>query len=516
MEDVTYLWVAEQVLRKHGRPLNARALVNYGLEDGLFPATGLSHTPQKSMQARLSMDILNNENSTFVRTARGKFLLRDQLDSGAKGDDVELKIYTAERHVPSPSGEMVLCVPKAKYKNFLGYQGVGFIGENNPLETLGESEFVYRQRAEAELDGDMKQVITYTIIQHQSKILSFRRGLYNRAANFLRGAQCVGFGGHVNEDDQDLFSLSDHGIRRNAAREIAEELSLSSGPPQIDPEALEFLGVLNDDSSDIGVRHMAVVLRYWVDDWSEWRNVGKGEASINRLRWVDTKADAINLSDFEYWSQLVVRSFFPASMKMVPGYKIIRRSAFNQRHALCVVGSIGSGKSVTSNVFAERAGYASVNSGRVLAELMGVEPIPATPRGKFQAMAESFIARKQGPSELGAALANAVENVGVDRVLVDGIRHPPTLEALRSNLQIPTALLYVYTPPDVAYHMYKERDGHGEQGTDFEEFVTLYTAPVESKIRYMIGDADVITFNWLGFDGYSKVLDELMGELYAH
>ena len=72
---------------------------------------------------------------------------------------------------------------------------------------------------------------------------------------------------------------------------------------------------------DIGVRHMAVVLRYWVDDWATWKQVTKGEASINRLRWVDTKADAINLADFEYWSQLVMREFYRTAMKMVPGYK---------------------------------------------------------------------------------------------------------------------------------------------------------------------------------------------------
>ncbi|WP_258595116.1 hypothetical protein [Mesorhizobium sp. AR07] len=75
----------------------------------------------------------------------------------------------------------------------------------NPLENLRDDQFEYIARVLAETDDASKQVITYTIIQHQSKILSFRRGLYNRAANFLRGAHCVGFGGHVNEADRDLF-----------------------------------------------------------------------------------------------------------------------------------------------------------------------------------------------------------------------------------------------------------------------------------------------------------------------
>lgn len=515
MEDVTYLWVAETVLRKHKRPLNARALVNYGLEDGLFPAAGLSHTPQKSMQARLSIDILNNEASVFVRTRRGRFFLRDLIPAGLDWDPSALTIYTAERRAPRPSTEMVLCIPSTTYKIFLGFQGIGHVGQANPIEYLTGDQIVYLERAAAETNDDYKQVVTYTVIQHQSKILSFRRGLYNRAANFLRGAQCIGFGGHVTDDDLDLFSVNDFGVRQNAAREIAEELMLPSGRPLVNPESLEFLGILNDDSSDVGVRHVAVVMRYWVDDWAQWRCVTKGEASINRLRWLDTVRETIDLSEFEYWSQIVIRYFFQSSMKMVPSYKIQRRSVFQQPHILCVVGSIGSGKSVTSRVFQEQCGYVAINSGQVLASLMGVRPIPDTARDEFQTMAERFISQPEGPSKLGRALASAAQETGAKCVLIDGIRHPETLEALKNSVSIPVALLYVYTPPDVAYEMYRYREGREENSITFPSFISLYTAPVENKIRYMIGDADVITFNWLGLEGYERALMSLMGKLYA-
>lgn len=513
MEDVTYLWVAETVLRKHKRPLNARTLVDYGQEDGLFPASGLSHTPQKSMQARLSMDILNNDRSIFVRTAPGRFFLKELIATGGSSQEPPLQIYHAERRTPAPSSEMVLCIPRNVYERFLGYQGVGNIGESNPFENLSETQIAYLARSEAETDDRFKQVITYTIIQWQSKILSFRRGSYNRAANFLRGAHCVGFGGHVTDDDRDLFSRGDLGIKRNAAREIAEELMLPGGRPQIDPSSLEFLGVLNDDSSTVGVRHVAVILRYWVEDWTRWRNVRKGEASINRLRWLDTVDDAINLSEFEYWSQLTIRAFFQSSMNMVPSYKVLRKAAFQAPHVLCVVAAIGSGKSATSNLFAEKYGYRTVNSGRVLAGLLGIPPIPITARSQFQSAAENFIARPDGPTLLGRALAEAAAALKSDRVLIDGIRHPETLEALKQSAISPVAMLFVYTPPDVAFEMYRYREGHGEQDISFAEFIHLYTAPVESKIRYMIGDADVVTFNWLGLDGYERALANLMEQI---
>ncbi len=40
-------------------------------------------------------------------------------------------------------------------------------------------------------------------------------------------------------------------------------------------------------------------------------------------------------------------------------------------------------------------------------------------------------------------------------------------------------------------------------------------APVESRIRYMIGDADIITFNWLGLEAYETSISSLMKELHV-
>lgn len=518
VEDVTYLWVARIVLAKHRRPLNARELVNYGLEDGLFPAAGLSNTPQKSMQARLSMDILLNTDSQFVRTSKGKFFLKELLDKAINNDAAEqgppLAVYIPSRRSPLPATEMVLSLHKDKYRKDLNFQGIARVRINNPLSFLSNATTTYLPRAVAETQNDYKQVVTYTIIQHQSKVLSFRRGLYNRAASFLRGAQCIGFGGHVAEEDHNLFSPSDMGVRENAAREIGEELMLPNGRPTIEPSELEYLGTLNDDSSDVGVRHVAIVLRYWVNDWSQWRSVSRGEASINRLKWLDTASEKINLVEFEYWSQLVVRSFFPSAMTMVPGFKILKKHAFTRQHILCVVGFIGSGKSATSRFLVENCGYSEINSGRVLAELLGLPPIPQTARNEFQVAAQAFIESSDGPNKLGYALAAEADQLASDRILIDGVRHPETLEALKRATTRPVAVLYVYTPPDVAFEMYRYREGYGESSTSLSEFISLYGAPVESKIRYLLSDADVITYNWLGIDEYSESMKKLAGTLY--
>jgi predicted NUDIX family phosphoesterase/dephospho-CoA kinase len=518
-QEATYLWVAETVLRKHGRPLRARELVNYGLEDQLFSDKELSRTPQKSMQARLSMDILRDPNqSRFVRTARGRFFLReliqrrerDEKNSALSG---QIEEYTAIRRQLPPASENVLVIHRQNYSPILNFQGLGIGLVSDLSELLRPSITKYLPRTHAETNSDYKQFVTYTIIQHHSSVLSFTRGTYNRAASFLRGARCIGFGGHVTDADISLFSREDLGVRANAAREIREEILLSEGRPVIDPTALEVLGILNDDSSDVGVRHVAIVLRYWVDDIDKWQKPLRGESSINQLRWLNTNASPVNLSEFEYWSQLCIRSFFPSYLNTIPRFRVLRRSIFKQDHILCVVGAIGSGKSVATKALVDQGAYVQVNSGQVLAELLDLPPVPETDRASFQSAAEAFISKAQGPRRLAVALVAAANKLGVRRIVLDGIRHPETLAALRENSELPVAVLYVYTPPDVAFDMYQSREHHRDKSMSFKEFISLYNAPVEGKTKYILNEADVILYNWMGLDQYEIAIKDMMEEI---
>jgi hypothetical protein len=79
-ESQTYLRVAEIVLSKALSPLKAREIVERGIEQGLFGDHVMSRTPEKSMQARLSIDILTrSQQSQFARTSKGRFTVRSRL-----------------------------------------------------------------------------------------------------------------------------------------------------------------------------------------------------------------------------------------------------------------------------------------------------------------------------------------------------------------------------------------------------------------------------------------------------
>ena len=516
VDQATYLWIAETVIRKHQRALKARTIVSFGLDDGLFGDLDISKTPQKSMQARLSVDIVKNgKNSRFMRIGPGNFYLRDlwlkQRERG-RGSRQQADEYIAERRLPPPSDERVLVIPKKAYEEILDFQGVNLDHTRILDAIIATNSLSYIPRKSAETDSSFKQFITYTIIQKRDKILSFRRGAYNRAPAMLRGARCVGFGGHVTEDDLDILSYDDRGMRANAAGEISEEIRLSSGPIVIRQDELEVLGFINDDSSDVGVRHVAVILRYWAPETKEWDQPIRGEASVNQLRWIKTTGSDIDLLDFEYWSQLLLRKFFPTFVVSKPSFKLVNPGKFVDPQLTCVLGSVGSGKSVTTKRLCETAGFEQINTGRLLAGILEVKPVPETPRSVFQELAFEFISKADGPDRLAAAILAEVHSRPSRRVIVDGIRQLRTLSLIRERSDRNVAVVFVYTPPDVAYQMYVMRE-HLGQSVSLHEFMALYNASVENEVRLMINEADVVIYNWLGLFEYEAVIGRLIEEL---
>lgn len=147
-----------------------------------------------------------------------------------------------------------------------GFQGLTLDFEDLYASLFKSGICVGLPRTQAELTEDYKQVIAYVLVRRGDDFLAYRRGVYNRTADMLRGADCIGFGGHVSEDDHSLLSTDDAGILEAAARELSEELKLPAA--DLDRlkrrDGLRVAGIINDDSSSVGRRHLAVVLEYLV------------------------------------------------------------------------------------------------------------------------------------------------------------------------------------------------------------------------------------------------------------
>jgi len=540
LDHQTYLRVAEQVLRDALSPLKAREIVERGMERGLFGDHSHGRTPEKSMQARLSMDILSRgTGSRFMRVARGRFSLRSRLTDGKSVDTANAKPadhpqeYIAQRRVLRMPAEEVLCIPDASYRDVLTFQGIDTEVDRLLPPLLNRSNTIYVPRSEAEHRDDAKQFVTYVLVQCGQRLLQFQRSYLSRAAEFLRGAKCIGFGGHVTGDDADMLSIDDRGLVACARRELIEELRFPGDELQqsatntgaatagINPRTvrlfqsvpLEQLGILNDDSSEVGRRHVAVIYRAWLPDWSIAEHIEKGDSSIKSLTWLDIASDRVDLSEFEYWSQLCLRRFYPSNVETKSVFRAIRAARLSRTGTLVVSGRIGSGKSETASYLGGRLSVPVVKSSEVVQELMAAPPLHEIGRRRFQEMSHQFISAADGPARLATAIARKVEAIRPDRCIVDGIRHPATYEQLRKLLGNETLLVYVHTPPDIAFDFYRTREEKLGLNLTYRDFLALYDAPVESEISSLGRAADLYVYNSFGIEAFRRMLDELAAGL---
>jgi predicted NUDIX family phosphoesterase/dephospho-CoA kinase len=503
-----FLIVAHKLLEKERRPMSARELVNMGLDQKLFSDNSAGKTPHQTMKSKLSTHIRRYpEISPFVRTEPGRFYLRKHLN----GNDSP---FQAKAIRPPQSKERVLVYKASDLNAITNWQGLLTKWGKTAKDIFTQLKPIYLSRLEVEQNNDFTQILTYVLVDYKRALLAYRRGTYNRVEQYLRGASCIGFGGHLTEADLDLFNQDTMGVYECASRELMEELNL----PDVDVqrlrerEGLEIVGIINDDSSDVGRRHLAFVMRYEVSSSSYWNQPIRGEKAITQLRWISAQnPNRVWLWNFEYWSQLCLRQFAPELINARPAYRLIRRSSLKPPHIICVIGPVGSGKTEATDVLKSDFGYEEINSGQVVAQLIGIPAIPKTARLDFQERAWRFISEKQGPKKLANELYKIAQNMNTDRILIDGLRQKATLNELKKLAgKTKIGTIFVSTPADLAYNFYSERIA---QGASIDKFLAARGSPVEMEVENLISIADVVLYNFSGRFQYRETIQALMQDL---
>lgn len=140
-------------------------------------------------------------------------------------------------------GERVLVLPRIALMNDPGWLGIR-AGDPGELDALIRREGRFVDRAAAERDRSLKQVIPYLVLRDGQRYFLMRRTRAGGDAR-LHDRFTIGVGGHLNPGDLDLAG----GLRR----EWAEELDAA-----FEPE-FDFVGLLNDDTTEVGAVHVGAV-----------------------------------------------------------------------------------------------------------------------------------------------------------------------------------------------------------------------------------------------------------------
>lgn len=204
--------------------------------------------------------------------------------------------------------EIVLCIPHPRLLE-LGV-GRGFTpfeaGHGRGSVSLLNAADTFLPRGEAETDSRYKQIVTYCIVERETSdrdepvVFAYRR--CKDGETRLRGLVSIGVGGHVSREDC-AGVKGRFGVEFGVLRELDEEVVLnSSGPP-----SPEWLGVINDDSDEVGRVHLGVVarvrsrapIRSAHDHWDHHRFY-----NVSEFRYPDLFAQC------ESWTRILLRDLY--------------------------------------------------------------------------------------------------------------------------------------------------------------------------------------------------------------
>jgi predicted NUDIX family phosphoesterase len=159
----------------------------------------------------------------------------------------------------------------------------------------------YFPRPAAESDRSLKQIIPYLVLRDGDRIFLMKRTKAGGDAR-LHDHYTIGVGGHLNPGDGSILG--------GLAREWREELEADFLPEFV------FLGLLNDDTVDVGVHHLGVV--YLAD--AAGRSVGVRETHklSGSFQPIDVVMDVYDR--METWSQLALDAVVGATtVACLPG-----------------------------------------------------------------------------------------------------------------------------------------------------------------------------------------------------
>lgn len=471
-----YLKAAEQVLRHHRVALTVKDILHKCVDEENLKTNG--STPVNTMRARLAEHIkLFKEDSVFVRVGPNKIALREW------GEDIK---YISKPLEKNRSKEFVICIKQDvldKHNRFLGFNSQ-FKSILSELKRSENIEIVNRLEATRRID--LKQLVSYVLLEDKDgNILSYVRGSYGQKESLLKGVLCIGFGGHVNAlDYYNVFSQFDAGISSSAYREIYEEVK-----GLIIPE-IKLLGIINDDTSSLGHNHLAFVFSGKLPTDFEIQKFAK-EKAISKLKLLSPELLWKRFHELEFWSQLVLKKLYKRPKSVPPVFVDSKGKDFN-KHFLCIVGEIGSGKTEVATFMASEFSLPLLSTRKCVSKLIGLRDFGNKKRTNFQNKSVELISKKEGVEQLASEILKQARKFHKDCVVIDGIRNLETFNIIKN--EIPNLkLLYVDVPRDVAFQLFKKRSA--ERTVTVHEFREARQHEVEKEITLFKTRADAYFFN---------------------
>jgi predicted NUDIX family phosphoesterase len=198
--------------------------------------------------------------------------------------------------------EHVLTVPTAVFRQLGCFQGFCPDIDRYRNVLLAPENVQFRLRSEAEKDPNFKQLIPYMIFCHTDSAQTVRIFQYVRGKgmgeNRLHQKRSIGIGGHIAAEDQNQEGGDVY--REGMLRELREEVILQTQFTE------QCVGLINDDSTEVGRVHLGIVHRLDVAE----PNVFSNEPDLIESGFVPLDELRTYRNQMESWSSIILDAIF--------------------------------------------------------------------------------------------------------------------------------------------------------------------------------------------------------------
>ena len=198
--------------------------------------------------------------------------------------------------------EHVLVIPTQIFHALGHFQGFSTDIDRYRNVLLDAKNVQFRPRSEVETDPGFKQLIPYMIFCHTDSsgnvsIFQYVRGK-GMGESRLHQKRSIGIGGHISAEDRG--QRSEDIYREGMLRELHEEVVLRS------PYTERCVGMINDDSTEVGRVHLGIVHRLDVAE----PNVVSNETDLIESGFLPLEELRMHREQMESWSAISLDALF--------------------------------------------------------------------------------------------------------------------------------------------------------------------------------------------------------------
>lgn len=303
----SYLEIAEQVLVAVREPLTPRQILAWAYARHLVPHHLHGKTQHKTIQARISEDILSKrDESAFFRPKPGQFFLRRFIQDTSLPEEFRTPI-AARRRTRDLLASPALAISSDILRGAL--DGREIVDAPTLYDSAPFDAWTYVDPKN--VPDDAVLVWSAAVVVRGKSVLSYRTGRYRDDRDTFANKQTISFVSLVSDSALSLFSPDDLGIQESALRAAVTDLDIPLRTTEEDSlqieSKLKFFAKGQDFSFEKAI--VAMVLIYC----PQWFEPVRRRLSLNDLRWIDLRSLPNNIEDYDPWSQVLWRQLVEQS-----------------------------------------------------------------------------------------------------------------------------------------------------------------------------------------------------------